>query len=75
MARVPCNLRLWKRGDPRKLFLIVCSLDFQGVLATLLGDPGGVADGLCGGIRRRDICGLVTGELLVLPDRLAFLLK
>lgn len=43
---IPCILRRWKRGDPRKLFLMVWSLDFQGVPAITPGDEGGVAEGL-----------------------------
>lgn len=57
-----------------RLFLMVCSRDFQGVVC-IHGEPGGVADGLCDGVLLTGSLGLVTGELLGLPDKLAFLLK
>lgn len=41
----------------------------------MFGDPGGVADGLWVGVPRVGSFGLAIGELLGLPERLAFLLK
>lgn len=71
---IPWSFLLWNRGEPRKLFLIVCSRDFHGVFWTP-GEVGGVGLGLCDGVPR--LCfGLSTGEPLgLLDDRLAFLLE
>ena len=71
---IPWSFLLWNRGEPRKLFLMVCRRDFQGVFCTP-GDVGGVGLGLCDGVPR--LCfGLRTGEPFgLLEDKLAFLLK
>ena len=41
----PCSFLLWKRGDPIKLFLMVCRRVLHAALCTA-GDPGGVPNGL-----------------------------
>ena len=83
----PCNFRRWKRGEPKKLFLIVCRRDFHGVEDDdededdddwTEGEPGGVAEGLWVGVvlpDARGSLGLDKGEEQGLPPllRLAFL--
>lgn len=71
---IPWSFLLWNLGEPRKLFLIVCSLDFHGVFWTL-GEVGGVGLGLCDGVPL--LCfGLRTGEPFGLfDDKLALRLK
>jgi hypothetical protein len=48
---LPCNFRLWNRGEPRKLFLIVLAsrarqTGDEGVPGVASGDPGGVGLGV-----------------------------
>jgi len=45
----PCNFRRWKRGDPRKLFLIELSRVLHGI-PPMLGLDGGVGLGVPAGL-------------------------
>lgn len=45
----PCNFRRWKRGDPRKLFLMELSRVLQGI-PPMLGLDGGVGLGVPAGL-------------------------
>lgn len=65
----PCSFRRWKRGDPRKLFLMELSLVLQGTPPTLgldggvgLGVPAGLSLGVCTGVPLGVGRGLPLGE-------------
>lgn len=45
----PCNFRRWKRGDPRKLFLMELSRVLHGI-PPMLGLDGGVGLGVPAGL-------------------------
>lgn len=45
----PCNFRRWKRGDPKKLFLMELSRVLQGI-PPMLGLDGGVGLGVPAGL-------------------------
>lgn len=65
----PCSFRRWKRGDPRKLFLMELSRVLQGTPPTLgldggvgLGVPAGLSLGVCTGVPLGVGRGLPLGE-------------
>lgn len=67
--RSPCSFRRWKRGDPRKLFLMELSRVLQGTPPTLgldggvgLGVPAGLSLGVCTGVPLGVGRGLPLGE-------------
>lgn len=66
---LPCSFRRWKRGDPRKLFLMEFSRVLQGTPPTLgldggvgLGVPAGLSLGVCTGVPLGVGRGLPLGE-------------
>ena len=61
LYHIPCSFLLWNLGEPRKLFLMVCSRVRQGT-DCMDGEPGGVEMGGSTGRPRTEGEGELSGE-------------